>query len=778
MAVFQLHDRQGDISFLIDIEPTANGGFVALFDSRQFTSSGGGGTGTNERFNLTLFEVNDALTPTKIGPDLAVGEYDGSNPDLRPPAVVALDNGGFAILQTTLTPFVGSPIPTETVILIFDEDGNLRPIDRTSSRPVDPFRPLDTGFGTIPGPGFIEGDFLNPVSPLNGVITRPIALNGNIANAPIGFDAGHVTDFFFLSEQEMGQVQLLPTRSGNNPTYRLDFSPQLGERAGEAFSAGNVLIVAGREFANGRDNLTLTLRRPNEPGFSKTIDISRPNSALIFDVAEIKGVGFAVFTVFNQISGDGTASNAMLDIFDYQGDRIASNFVAGLANRFPEVSDIRLTSLNPAGPNSGIRLLTAWQEFTSGDEPNSDDQRWFGDIFGHNPVINNSGTALDDSMRGFSQNDILRGQGANDSLFGNAGNDSLFGGTGIDTLFGGDGKDKLDGGAQDDVLRGGNGNDRLVGGEGKDTLFGGKDDDRLDGGNDNDRLFGEAGNDGLFGGRGDDRLDGGDGRDIARGGIGNDDIEGGKGNDSLFGEDGNDTLNGGAGDDTARGGSGKDTVKGGAGNDTLHGDAGSDKIFGGTNNDVLRGGADKDVINGEAGKDKLFGDDGDDTLSGGTENDSLEGGKGKDKLNGGKGDDILRGGDGNDTLKGEDGKDVLFGGGGRDFLTGGAKGDIFEYRSHLESTSSLGGPDRVTDFSRKQKDRFDFRKMDGDLGQPGTNPMIFIGTAAFSNVAGELRFEIDGDVTLLLGDVDGNGEADLIIEVDGVQTFRGGDFLV
>ena len=105
----------------------------------------------------------------------------------------------------------------------------------------------------------------------------------------------------------------------------------------------------------------------------------------------------------------------------------------------------------------------------------------------------------------------------------------------------------------------------------------------------------------------------------------------------------------------------------------------------------------------------------------------------------------LSGGGGDDALYGFAGADVLNGGAGADVLNGGAGADRFDF-SNIE----LG--DRIADFV-SGTDKVDLRGTGVDFS--------WIGGAAFSNTAGELRFAGG----FLLGDVNGDGVADLSISL-------------
>jgi hypothetical protein len=131
----------------------------------------------------------------------------------------------------------------------------------------------------------------------------------------------------------------------------------------------------------------------------------------------------------------------------------------------------------------------------------------------------------------------------------------------------------------------------------------------------------------------------------------------------------------------------------------------------------------------------------------------------------------LVGSDHNDRLSGDDGANRLTGGEGRDVLTGGGGADIFIFGDG-ESTASKA--DRVTDFVSGE-DRLDLSGVDADTTKSGDQRFRFIGEIEFSGAAGELRAVGRGGSTLVLGDVDGDGEADLQIVLEGVSTASASD---
>ena len=402
-----------------------------------------------------------------------------------------------------------------------------------------------------------------------------------------------------------------------------------------------------------------------------------------------------------------------------------------------------------------------------------------------------------ENLIGSAFNDDLTGDAGGNVIDGGAGDDIIKSGAGADTLYGGDGNDRLEGGEDSDTLYGGIGNDLLYGGGGiaVDNLYGGDGDDIAYAGNGNDYVNGEAGNDILYGDLGDDLVLGGAGADTLYGGDGNDRLEGGDDSDTLYGGIGNDLLYGGGGiavdnlyggdgDDIAYAGNGNDYVNGEAGNDILYGDlgddlvlggAGADTLYGGDGNDRLEGGDDSDTLFGGEGNDLLFGGggvavdiiyggEGSDTAYAGAGDDFIYGDAGGDTLYGELGNDRLEGGAGNDTLYGGDGNDTLYGGLGDDTLVGGTGADTFLY---VEPGDSLAS-DTILDFSAAQGDKIDLTLIDANSTTAGTNEDFnFIGSAAFTNVAGQLRSVISTDGTYydVYGDRDGNGVSDFHINV-------------
>src|SRR5262249_13765905 len=127
-----------------------------------------------------------------------------------------------------------------------------------------------------------------------------------------------------------------------------------------------------------------------------------------------------------------------------------------------------------------------------------------------------------------------------------------------------------------------------------------------------------------------------------------------------------------------------------------------------------------------------------------------------------------------DTLYGGDGDDTLIGGAGADWLTGGAGADIFKFAA---GDSPTGGADHICDFL-SGTDKIDLSAIDADSGTAGNQAFAFIGNSALSSVAGELRYNVSGPETVLEGDLDGDGAADITIVLSGIVTPLAADFVL
>lgn len=236
----------------------------------------------------------------------------------------------------------------------------------------------------------------------------------------------------------------------------------------------------------------------------------------------------------------------------------------------------------------------------------------------------------------------------------------------------------------------------------------------------------------------------------------------GTGNDSnnnITGNSGNNRLDGGLGNDVYAGGLGNDMYVLTAGDTVTEAlNAGTDTVFAGFNY-TLGANVENLTVIGATG---IVG-------TGNALNNRLAGGAGNDTFSGAGGNDNVTGGAGNDSLNGGDGADVLIGGAGA---------DRFAYGSITNSTVAAAGRDTLQ-FVRADGDKIVLTAIDADTdGTAGNQAFLFIGSAAFSGVDGQLRFAASGGNTIVYGDVNGDTVADFSILISGNISLLASDFLL
>lgn len=372
----------------------------------------------------------------------------------------------------------------------------------------------------------------------------------------------------------------------------------------------------------------------------------------------------------------------------------------------------------------------------------------------------------------------ITGTGGNDTLNGTNSSDQIFGLGGDDTLFGNGGSDTLDGGTGADTMSGGTGNDTYIvddagdsvienSGEGNDTVRTTLASYALTANVEILRFIGV----GNFTGTGNDL------NNYIYGGGGDDILSGGDGHDTLIGNGGDDSLVGGADHDTLDGGTGADSMEGNDGNDAyvvdnvgdtvteLSGEGTSDIVYSNLATYTLAAEVENLQWNGS----------GSFTGTGNVLDNIIWGGGDDDTLDGGDGNDELRGSAGNDTLLGGNGDDRLIGSSGADVHTGGADDDTFVI-GYFDSGTGVDA-DRITDFTSGD-DIVDLSAWDADFNAPGNQAFSFVGGAAFTGTAGELRTYFDGVDTWVQGDIDGDAAADFEIRFDGSVTLSASDFML
>jgi Peptidase M10 serralysin C terminal len=141
-------------------------------------------------------------------------------------------------------------------------------------------------------------------------------------------------------------------------------------------------------------------------------------------------------------------------------------------------------------------------------------------------------------------------------------------------------------------------------------------------------------------------------------------------------------------------------------------------------------------------------------------------------------------------LRGLAGEDTLVGLRGRDVLTGGSEADVFMFIAQTDTGATASSRDRITDFKAGvdliDLSSIDARSTTGSKGFAhffsGNNAFSFIGTDEFSGTAGELHYEHArvgrATVTVVEGDINGNGVADFQIELTGRKALTAGDFVL
>lgn len=340
----------------------------------------------------------------------------------------------------------------------------------------------------------------------------------------------------------------------------------------------------------------------------------------------------------------------------------------------------------------------------------------------------------------------------------------------------------------------------------------------LDGGAGNDTLFGAAGADVLLGGDGDDIVVGGFGNDVAFLGIGNDTFAWapGGGSDVIEGQAGTDDLSvvgaaaGEAFSIAANGGRAllvrsignvvldlddveRIQLKALAGADTIavHDLTGTDIIrvgidLAGTTPTAGDGAADMVTVDGTVGTDtiSLSSSATDVGVGGLPATVGVQHAETIDRL-------TIDAGDGNDvinaaavaagriglTLSGGAGGDRLVGSAGIDILIGGAGADRFAMAAAGHSMVGANA-DRIADFNRAEGDRIDLSAVDANAAIAGNQAFTFIGTAAYTRHAGELRFATTSTTTVFAGDVNGDGVSDFQIAITGRMALAAADFML
>jgi Ca2+-binding RTX toxin-like protein len=405
--------------------------------------------------------------------------------------------------------------------------------------------------------------------------------------------------------------------------------------------------------------------------------------------------------------------------------------------------------------------------------------------------LSGAGNALNNTLVGTSGDNLLNGGAGNDYMVGGAGNDIFVvdasgdrtieaANGGIDTV-----RSFVNWTLADNVERlelQGSGDLNGTGNALNNTLVGTSGDNLLNGGAGNDYMVGGAGNDiFIVAANGDQTIEAANGgTDTVRSYINwtlADNVERlelqGSGNLNGTGNALNNTLVGNAGRNLLNGGAGNDYMVGGAGNDIFVVDASGDQVIEAANGgiDTVRSYIDWSLAD-NVERLELFGSALNST--GNALNNTLVGRAGANVFDGDDGDDYLTAGAGNDTLYGGGGSDRLVGGAGADILFGGAGNDFFRYEAVTDGLVGPGMRDTIMDFTHGE-DKISLHALRDDIGNQAFS---FIGTAAFSGVAGEFRYTNYGGNVIIDADVNGDSTADMQILVAGATYMTGTDFIL
>ncbi|MFM9936695.1 MAG: calcium-binding protein, partial [Novosphingobium sp.] len=364
---------------------------------------------------------------------------------------------------------------------------------------------------------------------------------------------------------------------------------------------------------------------------------------------------------------------------------------------------------------------------------------------------------------------------------GNAQANTITGNASANVLDGGSGADTLIGGAGDDLLRGNSGSDRMVGGTGNDTY-------RVD--STGDTVIEKVGG-------GIDKIYSGISLKLAANVetlvlVGDKSING-TGNALANRISGNGAAN------VLDGGGSSDVLIGGAGDDTYYIDNSGDRVFETvtTTSADDAGGVDTVISTvsyslAESGRQFVenlrlagtgaidaTGNDRANTLTGNSNANTLTGNGGADRLVGYQGNDSLSGGAGNDVLIAGGGNDRLDPGSGFDILVGGSGADSFVFgAAAMADAGAQTQADRISDFSHSEHDSIDLHGVDANAMVAGDQAFTFIGTAAFTSHAGQLRIEHTANATYVVEDINGDGVGDGYIRLAAGLTLVAADFVL
>ncbi len=136
------------------------------------------------------------------------------------------------------------------------------------------------------------------------------------------------------------------------------------------------------------------------------------------------------------------------------------------------------------------------------------------------------------------------------------------------------------------------------------------------------------------------------------------------------------------------------------------------------------------------------------------------------EVEGSSGKDTIYGTEGAETIRAGSGDDLVIGGRGADMQTGGRGKDTFAYKA--AGDSETGTFDTITDFKASEGDRIDLSA----LGQ-----ITWGGQKSLGGGTASAWYTVNGPTASLWIDVDGNGSADMRIDLKGVTSIAQTDLI-
>jgi serralysin len=137
---------------------------------------------------------------------------------------------------------------------------------------------------------------------------------------------------------------------------------------------------------------------------------------------------------------------------------------------------------------------------------------------------------------------------------------------------------------------------------------------------------------------------------------------------------------------------------------------------------------------------------------------------------------VLTGNAAANVITGNGGGDTFIGLGGQDTLLGGAGADTFRFLAPADSAVGAAR-DVIQFFNPAGGDRIDLSAIDANPGLAGDQGFAFLGTAAFTGAAGQLRYDVAGGGVILQGSIAGGAPA-FEIRIAGLGALAAGDLLL